>query len=103
MKIDFLQEIVYHKLIRSNVVKCFGISQDPKTKNFILVMEYISERNNYSTSNKHGMLRDLISGLGLIHEQGLVHKDFHSGNVLGGKYITDLGLCRPVDEEDKGN
>src|SRR5207248_9302365 len=32
----------------------------------------------------------------------LIHCDLHSGNILiksGGSYITDLGLCGPVDDE----
>ena len=45
-----------------------------------------------------------------IHEQGLTHRDFHSGNILNQSsqgsnmcYITDLGLCRPTNEVDKKN
>ncbi|RHZ48146.1 hypothetical protein Glove_557g30 [Diversispora epigaea] len=35
---------------------------------------------------------------------GLIHKDFHSGNVVNQtltlSYITDFGLCKPVTEND---
>ena len=37
-----------------------------------------------------------------IHEKNLIHCDLHSGNILvdgGCCYITDLGLCGPVDDE----
>src|SRR5688572_3805396 len=37
-----------------------------------------------------------------IHEKDLIHCDLHSGNILlrgGNCYITDLGLCGPVDEK----
>src|SRR6266508_653377 len=40
-----------------------------------------------------------------IHEKDLLHCDLHSGNILiqgGGCYITDLGLCGPVDDESSG-
>jgi len=50
-------------------------------------------------------LQSIAEGLKDIHEQGLVHRDFHLGNILSGKYentircwITDLGLCQPVSE-----
>src|SRR6185437_5303674 len=45
------------------------------------------------------MLHLIISGLDRIHEQGLIHCDFHDGNILnnvGEIFISDLGLCRPV-------
>src|SRR5437764_600887 len=37
-----------------------------------------------------------------IHEKDLIHCDLHSGNMLmkgGGCFITDFGLCGPVDEK----
>ncbi|RIB01096.1 hypothetical protein C2G38_2128435 [Gigaspora rosea] len=43
--------------------------------------------------------KDLIKGLVAIHEANLVHKDFHSGNIVNdntyNSFITDFGLCRP--------
>ncbi|RHZ74767.1 hypothetical protein Glove_219g28 [Diversispora epigaea] len=43
-------------------------------------------------------------GLTNIHEMGLMHKDFHPGNIvnqtLALSYITDFGLCKPVTEND---
>ncbi|CAI2188659.1 6763_t:CDS:2 [Funneliformis geosporum] len=90
--LEFLTEIANTKLVDgeySNVVKCHGISQDPTTKNYLMVMDYI----------KKGNLRD---GLNEIHQQNLVHQDFHSGNILNdgiSSYITDLGLSRPVNHQ----
>jgi serine/threonine protein kinase len=38
---------------------------------------------------------------------GLMHKDFHSGNIVNQtltlSYITDFGLCKPVSENDPEN
>ncbi|GBB99543.1 hypothetical protein RclHR1_35560002 [Rhizophagus clarus] len=46
------------------------------------------------------MLYRIISGLIEIHEQNLVHCDFHDGNILNHDedqvFISDLGLCRPI-------
>src|SRR5688572_13788096 len=54
----------------------------------------------------------IANGLFEIHKEGLVHKDFHSGNIVMNKsssfyisYITDFGLCKPISrdfsQEDK--
>ena len=46
----------------------------------------------------------ILKGLKSVHDKGLIHKDFHPGNILNNNsgigvcYITDLGLCRPVNE-----
>jgi len=43
---DFLQEITNHKLfddVNHSIVSCYGISQDPETRNYIMVMEYLKE------------------------------------------------------------
>lgn len=117
----FLQEIAYHKLVDDDnwIVSCYGISQDPETKNYIMVMEYMKngdlrqylqqKTRDLSFKNKFRKLYSIASGLCSIHRQGLVHRDLHSGNILdkdGDTYgyccITDLGLCRPANETDEG-
>src|SRR5437764_15277530 len=109
VKADFLQEIANHKLVDSivGIVKCYGISQDPKTKNYIIVMEHIKNGNlkQYSSDkqldfkDRFSKLRRIADGLNSIHKQGLVHRDFHPGNILLHEkewtYISDLGLSRP--------
>ena len=78
-------------------------------------MEYIKNgsmnqylKNNYnklSLFRKLCLFRDIANGLKTIHNKGLIHKDLHSGNILNFAesvcYITDLGLCKPVDEQNK--
>src|SRR3954451_5008013 len=114
--INFELQITLHKkIIGRDIVNCFGISQDPKTKNFIMVMKYIKNGNmsqylksNYSKlslHNKLGLLNDIARGLKNIHNKGFIHKDLHSGNILSYNnyacYITNLGLCKPVNEKDE--
>src|SRR6266536_2774189 len=44
-------------------------------------------------------LQEIIIGLEKIHQQKLVHCDFHHGNILNQEKklsISDLGLCKPV-------
>ena len=54
----------------------------------------------------------ITAGLKRIHEKGLIHHDFHCGNILNSKkggsnslysLITDLGLCRPASVETSQN
>src|SRR5436305_1084299 len=58
---------------------------------------------NYKTKIRN--LRDITRGLLSIHNSGNVHKDFHSGNILSNDddylYISDLGMCQPVNDEEK--
>jgi serine/threonine protein kinase len=118
---EFLREITYNKLVdnSSQLVRCFGISQDPETKNYLMVMDYMKDGNLREYLQKEHLQNNHIEfkvklhqlcciakGLVTIHEQGLMHQDFHSGNILKkGKhwcYITDLGLCRPANEKKDG-
>jgi len=56
-------------------------------------------------------LEFIISGLGKIHEKMMVHRDFHTGNILCKNesiidysfkiLISDMGLCGEVDNIDK--
>jgi serine/threonine protein kinase len=102
-----LSEFHAHKLcIKSkSVVPLLGISKDEKTGEFILVMKYAPKGNlsQYLSKNpkltwkeKAGLILDIATGLSDIHRVGLIHGDFHSGNILisaGGKaLISDLGL-----------
>src|SRR3954454_23482761 len=81
----------------------------------MMVMKYIKNGNmsqylksNYSKLRLHtklGLLCRIARGLSDIHSEGYIHKDLHSGNILSYNesscYITDLGLCKPVDEQDE--
>ena len=96
----------------SDVVQCYGITKDLETNNFIMVMEYIKNGslrqhlnnsfNSLSWSEKLLHLYRIAIGLEDIHNKGLIHHDFHGGNVLCDEkysYITDLGLCKPANEK----
>ncbi|RIB13399.1 DDE superfamily endonuclease-domain-containing protein [Gigaspora rosea] len=51
------------------------------------------------------ILRDIITNLARIHSKKYLHRDLHSGNILLKEnydaYITDLGLSKPLDEEEQ--
>ncbi|CFW93402.1 putative Non-specific protein-tyrosine kinase [endosymbiont DhMRE of Dentiscutata heterogama] len=111
--LEFLREIFNIKLVDdggNNVVKCHGISQD-ENKNYIIVMKYMyqgnlrqyltNKTNKFSLFNKLWKLTNITSGLDIIHQQNLIHQDFHSGNVLNSNNlnssIADLGLSKPAN------
>src|SRR5437763_10551236 len=58
--------------------------------------------SNLTLKDRISMFYDLCGSLYYIHEKDLIHCDLHSGNVLvqeGACFITDFGLCGPVDDE----
>jgi serine/threonine protein kinase len=120
---NLLQEIFCHKLTTDDfgkhVIRCYGISQDPKTKNYIIVMCYARDgdlrkylRNNYNDKkldfkDKFIQLFFITEGLNSIHDEGLIHQDFHPGNILIDYtyclecYVTDFGLSKPINYQSK--
>ena len=55
--------------------------------------------------DKIRILYSIMAGLNIIHQEKLVHCDFHSGNILHSNrlpqkmMIADLGLSAPADQE----
>ncbi|CAB4426149.1 unnamed protein product [Rhizophagus irregularis] len=119
---EILKEIKAYSMNKcgSNIVKIYGISQDPKTKNYIIVLQY-AEGGNFSDwinkcykhfdwNNKLRTLYNIIIGLNEIHRKQMVHRDFHTGNILfeyeyvnryNDTYISDMGLCGEIGNVDK--
>ncbi|POG71932.1 kinase-like domain-containing protein [Rhizophagus irregularis DAOM 181602=DAOM 197198] len=107
----FLREIESHTMVISSwVTRCFGITKGPDSNKFMMVIEYAKEgslrqylNNIFNLINweeKLEILQKIAGGLDSIHEKGLIHRDFHSGNMLKGDgytIITDLGLCQPAN------
>src|SRR5581483_8826233 len=98
------------------IIQCYGITKDPGTNNFIMVMKYADDGSLRQDLNKNFIsmswwkklyiLYNISDGLSEIHKKGLIHQDFHSGNILragGFAFITDLGLCKPADEKTDKN
>src|ERR1051325_539003 len=97
------------------MVRCYGITQNPDTKDYMMVLKYCENGNlrnyldqsiDYGTKIKN--LLEFTMGLLDIHNAGKVHKDLHSGNVLFsllgdtiGTLISDLGMCQPADNKEK--
>ncbi|POG66013.1 kinase-like domain-containing protein, partial [Rhizophagus irregularis DAOM 181602=DAOM 197198] len=117
----FLNEVKEYSINKSsNILNVYGISQNPDTKEYIMVLQYAKEGNfnhwinkNYEYFNwkdKLSALIDIINGLKEIHQRNLVHRDFHTGNILFLNFInhfsncvliSDMGLSGEVDNIDE--
>ncbi len=94
------------------MLKLYGMTKDPVTKEFIIVVEFAKEGNlrsilstNFSSilwKDKISYLHGLTVDLETLHKLGYCHKDLHSGNILINcltTYLSDFGLSRPADEQ----
>ncbi|UZO16635.1 uncharacterized protein OCT59_008016 [Rhizophagus irregularis] len=90
----FLNEVKAYLIYNPDkILRVYGISQDPDTKNYIMVLQYAE------------VLSSIISGLKEIHQKQMVHRDFHIGNILfkeihlfTSNYISDMGLCGEIEK-----
>ncbi len=92
-----------------NGFECYGVTQDPNTHKYMIVTDYYKGGDlrhyfrchsfNLKWSKKLDMLLQLARDLRNIHNANLVHRDFHSGNVLVDSIIciADLGQSRNVE------
>ncbi|GBC39068.2 kinase-like domain-containing protein [Rhizophagus irregularis DAOM 181602=DAOM 197198] len=121
--IGFLNEIKGYSINESDrILSIYGISQNPDTNNYIMVLDYAEGGSLYNWINKHyknlnwshniEILICIIKGLEEIHERQMVHRDFHTGNILSmyafledysSMCIADMGLCERVDNTDEEN
>ncbi|PKY22220.1 kinase-like protein [Rhizophagus irregularis] len=109
----------------SRILKVYGVSQDPNTKSYIIVLHYaeggsfnnwININENYKYfdwENKIRTLYYIANGLKEIHKRQMVHRDFHTGNILfnapfieeydNKTFISDMGLCGKVGNINQNN
>ncbi|CAB4422464.1 unnamed protein product [Rhizophagus irregularis] len=101
-----------------NLSKFYGITKDPKTKEFMIILRF-AERgnlrdilsnnfNNIFWEEKINLLCNLSTYLKNSHEMGYLHKNFHSGNVFYNSsckryYISDYGIYGSASEQNSNN
>src|SRR5687767_5009040 len=101
---------------KDDIIHIYGLTQGPITKEYIFVMGYMEEGSlqNYLTKGfknlkweiKLLILYRIINGLKDIHEEEIIHHDFHSGNILQYEehaYIADLGLSCLASQTSSSN
>src|SRR5579863_6962782 len=89
-------------------LRCYGITQDPQSKEYMLVLRYAEQGDLRHYLRHHFaeitwirrlmMLNSLAKNLLAIHNAGFTHRDLHTGNVLIindiETIISDFGLAR---------
>ncbi|GBB92094.1 hypothetical protein RclHR1_19610002 [Rhizophagus clarus] len=97
-----------------DIVQCFGLTQEPLNRNYMLVMnkmdmdlrKYLQQNHNQlSWKERMQIIISIILALTRIHKENAIHRDLHSGNILFKKgerfFISDLGFCGPADKSLK--
>ncbi|RIA91143.1 kinase-like domain-containing protein [Glomus cerebriforme] len=99
----------------SNIIQCYGITRDPKTNDFKLVMDYANngDLNHYLKNNnsldwikKLEILQNIITGLNDIHNNNLIHCNIHCDDIwlnTNSALITEFSLCRFVNIKPQNN
>ncbi|RHZ70821.1 hypothetical protein Glove_266g17 [Diversispora epigaea] len=116
---DVLNEMVIHLKIRHTSITFYGITQDPETHSYMMVLEYATDgnlleylKNNINWNQKLKSLFELSLRMTNIHELDIVHQDFHPGNILSFDFtysmmISDFGLSKLIGANpnnlEKGN
>ncbi|GET02647.1 kinase-like domain-containing protein [Rhizophagus clarus] len=87
--LEFINEITLHYKVNHYKcdIKLYGITQDPETENYIMVLDYAGNGNlrNYldtsynelSWTNRLNYLHSIAYGLKNIHDKELIHRDLH--------------------------
>ncbi|RHZ61598.1 hypothetical protein Glove_346g195 [Diversispora epigaea] len=90
----------YNEYTKS-IIKCYGVTQDPKTKNYAFILEYLPNGDlhhfihknfeEFTWESKIYYLNSIVVGIKNIHDKKIIHRDLHSGNILAKKNIDDVG------------
>ncbi|CAB4472956.1 unnamed protein product [Rhizophagus irregularis] len=89
------------------IIRCFGINLDPKTNEYLLIMQYANggDLQNYLKNNfknliwndKKKLAFQIADGLDYLHYENILHRDLHSKNIViheSNAKITDFGISK---------
>ncbi|EXX64088.1 Mkk2p [Rhizophagus irregularis DAOM 197198w] len=115
----FLNEVKAYSTsgINIDILQIYGISQNPDTKNYILILRYakkgdfnnwiIKNYENFDWNSRIEVLSGIVDALEEIHEKNMFHRDLHTGNILFRLHdeinvcISDMGLCGDAGNMDE--
>jgi serine/threonine protein kinase len=103
--------------ICGNILKIYGMSQNPETNDYIMVLDYAEGGNSvdwinrnyrsFNWSNRIQIVKNIIDGLIEIHQKQIIHRHLHPRNILLKfqhgyivSYISDMGLYGEVGNID---
>src|SRR3954447_5268777 len=95
-----------------SVIAVMGLTQNPDTQDYMIVFAFAKDGSirkfidknpkAFTLKRKIKIFAAIADGLASLHENDLLHKDFHIGNILiiqGIAMISDLGLSQPPNKE----
>ncbi|CAG8560257.1 46526_t:CDS:2 [Gigaspora margarita] len=98
---DFLNELISHKNGRSGLIRCYGITQHPITRDYALVIHIAAE---FNIADQEGKLKD---GLSWIHPEAIYstrHLEFQSlpepENFSPDTYHNMVAFCARIHHTD---
>ncbi|EXX61351.1 polo kinase CDC5 [Rhizophagus irregularis DAOM 197198w] len=99
------------KINASYVSTYLGLTQDPITKDIMIIMPYYNRgdlirflsNNFYNLDWNYKLLKlsTILLGLQSIHSAHIIHRDLHSGNIFFDNifiYVGDLGISKSATE-----
>ncbi|POG58242.1 kinase-like domain-containing protein, partial [Rhizophagus irregularis DAOM 181602=DAOM 197198] len=105
----FIHELKMHLHLNysDRIIRCFGISLEPKTNEYLLIMEYANDgdlqnylKNNFENltwNDKKKLAFQIADGLNYLHNENILHRDLHSKNIViheSNVKITDFGISK---------
>ncbi|CAI2165214.1 5267_t:CDS:2 [Funneliformis geosporum] len=109
---NFVNELLSHQNGKNGLIRCYGITQDPVTKEYALVIRCI-ERDlksylysslpypEYDWKTKLEILADIAFVINRIHDAGFIHKNLHTGNLkrlMNSTILTEISLNNHGDD-----
>ncbi|GES99674.1 piwi domain-containing protein [Rhizophagus clarus] len=105
---EIVREILIHrKLLTNDYIKYYGITISPDSNKCLLVMDYaeggtlrnyLNEKfSSMDWQSKCEFAFEIIMAIKSMHEEGIVHEDLNSNNILvhhDSIKISDIGLSR---------
>lgn len=93
------------------IIHCYGVTKNPETAEYFMVLDYaemgslsvlLKNVHNIDWVETQEMLLGVAKGLEAVHQQGILHRDLHLGNIFvhnnGHASIGGLGSCSFIDD-----